>query len=85
MTKMRHCHKIIHLENVHWIYGREDQQICILIIQLLGGHSWLHQKSKTAELRDAIERMFCHLYIVPCPNKDPKIVEKDMEEVVDLF
>lgn len=39
----------------------------------------------TAEHRDAIERVVRRLHTVPCPNKDPKVVGKDIEEVIDLF
>ena len=40
----------------------------------------------TAEHRDAIERMVRRLiHTVTCPNKDPKVVGKDIEEVIDLF
>jgi len=39
----------------------------------------------TAEHRDAIQCMVRHLHNVPCPNKDPKVVGKDIEEIIDLF
>ena len=29
--------------------------------------------------------MVCDLHTVPCPNKNPKAVDKDIEEIVDLF
>ena len=35
--------------------------------------------------REAIERVVRRLHVVPCPNKDPKIQGKDIEEIVDLF
>ena len=38
-----------------------------------------------AEHRDAIECIVCCLHTVPCPNMDPKVVGKDIEEVIDLF
>ena len=39
----------------------------------------------TAEHRDAIECIVCCLHTVPCPNKDPKVVDEDTEEMNDLF
>ena len=37
------------------------------------------------EHREAIERVVRCLHVVPCPNKDPKVVGADIDEVVDLF
>jgi hypothetical protein len=37
------------------------------------------------EHREAIERVVHRLHVVPCPNKDPKVVGADIEDVVDLF
>lgn len=37
------------------------------------------------EHREAIERVVRHLHVVPCPNKDPKVVGADVDDVVDLF
>jgi len=37
------------------------------------------------EHREAIERVVRHLHIVPCPNKDAKVIGKNIEEIVDLF
>ena len=39
----------------------------------------------TAEHRDAIGRVVRRLHTVPCPNKDPNVLGKDIEEVIDLF
>ena len=36
------------------------------------------------EHREAIERVVRRLHVVPCPNKDPKVVGADIEDVVDL-
>ena len=37
------------------------------------------------EHREAIERVVRRLHVVPCPNKDPKVVGADIDDVVDLF
>lgn len=63
-----------------------------MIIQLLGGGGILTcirsqtacSENMTAEHRDAIQRVFCCLYIVQHPNKDPKKVCKDIEKLVHL-
>ena len=39
----------------------------------------------TAEHRDALECIVCSLHTVPCPNKDPNVLGKDIEEVIDLI
>lgn len=42
-------------------------------------------KNMNSEHIDAIQRGLHRLYNISCPNKDPKIVGKDIEEDVDLF
>ncbi len=37
------------------------------------------------EHREAIERVVHRLHVMPCPNKDPKVVGVDIDDVVDLF
>jgi len=37
------------------------------------------------EHREAIKRVVHRLHVVPCPNKDAKVIGKNIEEIVDLF
>jgi hypothetical protein len=42
-------------------------------------------ENMTPEHREAIERVVRRLHVVPCPNKDAKVIGKNIEEIVDLF
>ena len=61
-----------------------------MIIPLLNGHCAPevseHASSNTnVEHKDVIEHVVCSLHSVTCPNKDPKVVDKEIEEIIDLF